>query len=94
MVVCSSDCQRISVQAAHNSTQVRKYFRLNFRRDCRPTLLGAENYVNQEIAVGVGHNFRPAGALGSHSWASHGLRRGLHFFAAPRLRLVLSPHLP
>ncbi len=69
---------RLAFHAADGSCEIRKEFRPDFAAEIRLPLLGAEDRVNEDAGVGVGHVMPPLPGLDvlwrtlSHGWFAVG----------------------
>ena len=85
VISCAVDDQCGCLHFADDASEVSKQVRAELSFNKRTPSLGAENQMQQDVARGMRHtSFAPAGASPSRP-LSHGLRRGLHSYAALRL---------
>ena len=88
------DEQSRSAKLPDNTAQVRKQARLEFRVQQRCAVLRPENYVEQQVGVGVSHDSIAPPGLDVLNLGTHGSRRGLPSHGAPRLPHAQAHSMP
>src|SRR5438132_9360763 len=82
----AADDQRGPVHLSNNATEIGEQFRSKFRFDQRVAFASAEDKMEKDVAARMRHlSSAPPGLALCRRGPAHGLRRGLHSFAASRL---------
>jgi hypothetical protein len=87
VIRCAVDDKGRAAHLANDATEVRKKIASDLSGDERLAILCAEDQVKDKIASSMRHvSFAPSELISSLGFVSHGFRRGLHSYAASRLR--------